>query len=316
MTGDHHHDHDHDHDRDHDRAGAGAPGSAARNVPALLLALSAEGFTGSVALASTPGGTIHLEHGLVTAVDTPAAPGPQTLLLKSGRITEADWRAAAAALPAGPAADLGALLVARGAIGAAELEAVCASAVFDGAFALVLARPGEWRIAAADAPAPLALRPGVEPRRMFEETARRTALLTALGGPPAARARLRPRPASPAPAAAGRLPARQRELLAAATGRRTARDLGFALGRGLFAVLLDLARLDARRLLHREAEPPPGVPGVAPRTPPDGPPPAATGPLPRRVPGGRAPAARAPQSPPVPPAGPTRPTERSEKTAP
>ncbi|WP_406114703.1 hypothetical protein [Kitasatospora purpeofusca] len=275
----------------HRHAQAG-PRPAARNVPAHLLALREEDFTGSVVVSSAPGGTIHLERGLITAIETPGAPTAETLLLKSGRIGQADWTAAETAASAVGAGDLGAALVARGSIGAAELEAVCASAVFDGAFALVLSPPGEWETVEAAPPAGLALRPGIEPKRLFEETARRTALLARSWGPAGELARTRIRPAAgvSGPAAA-RIPARQREILAAATGRRTARDIGFALGRGVFAVLLDLVRMDARQLLHREpADAVPMAPSVAPRTAPGEPLPADSGqPLPRRVPGARNP---------------------------
>ncbi|MFJ5118048.1 MULTISPECIES: hypothetical protein [unclassified Kitasatospora] len=282
--------------RSHDSARPVPP--AARNVPALLLALRRAGFTGSVTVSSAPGGTIHLEQGLVTAIETPGAPTAETLLLKSRRVGEADWAAAETAAAAARAGDapgpwgggLGAALVAQGSIGATELETVCAAAVFDGAFALVLSPPGSWQVAEAAAPAGIALRPGIEPQRLFEETAQRVALLTRLWGPPGELARTRIRPAAQAESRALRIPDRYREILIAATGRRTARDIGFALGRGLFAVLLDLARMDARHLLHREpARPAAGVPGVAPRTPPSGPPPAGTGPLPRRTPGVRGP---------------------------
>ncbi|WP_327072794.1 hypothetical protein OG196_08590 [Kitasatospora purpeofusca] len=306
------------HDHDHVQVQVG-PRPAARNVPAHLLALREVDFTGSVVVSSAPGGTIHLEHGLITAIETPGAPTAETLLLKSGRIGQADWTAAeTAASSAGAASstgigDLGAALVAQGSIGAAELEAVCASAVFDGAFALVLSPPGAWETVGTAPPAGLALRPGIEPKRLFEETARRTALLTRAWGPPGELARTRIRPAAgvsgvggvdgvggvggvgggalPGPAAV-RIPARHREILAAATGRRTARDIGFALGRGVFAVLLDLVRMDARQLLHREpAAAVPMAPSVAPRTAPGEPLPADGGqPLPRRVPGARNPA--------------------------
>ncbi|MCX4684286.1 hypothetical protein OG401_08155 [Kitasatospora purpeofusca] len=293
----------------HDHAQAG-PRPAARNVPAQLLALREEDFTGSVVVSSAPGGTIHLERGLITAIETPGAPTAETLLLKSGRIGQADWTAAETAASSVGAGDLGAALVARGSIGAAELEAVCAAAVFDGAFALVLSPPGAWETVEAAPPAGLALRPGIEPKRLFEETARRTALLTRAWGPPGELARTRIRPAAgvsgvggvdgaggvgggalPGPAAV-RIPARHREILAAATGRRTARDIGFALGRGVFAVLLDLVRMDARQLLHREpADAVPMAPSVAPRTAPGAPLPTDNGqPLPRRVPGARNPA--------------------------
>ncbi|MFD5084585.1 DUF4388 domain-containing protein [Kitasatospora sp. NPDC058406] len=280
--------------RAHDPAPPVPP--AARNVPALLLALHRTGFTGSVTVSSAPGGTIHLEQGLVTAIETPGAPTAETLLLKARRVGEADWAtaetAASAARPVdAPAAwggDLGAALVAQGSIGATELEAVCAAAAFDGAFALVLSPPGSWEIAESAPPARIALCPGIEPQRLFEETARRVALLTRLWGPPGELARTRIRPAAAAESAASRIPVRYREVLAAATGRRTPRDIGFALGRGVFSVLLDVVRMDARHLLHREtALPAATAPSVAPRTPPSGPLPTATGPLPRRVPGVR-----------------------------
>lgn len=283
----------------HDPAAPASPrvSPAARNVPALLLTLRQGEFTGSVTVSSAPGGTIHLERGLITAIETPGAPTVETLLLKSRRVGEADWSAAETAAAANAqgvtglqGGDLGAALVAQGSIGAAELEMVCAAAAFDGAFALVLSPPGSWEVAEAAAPARIALRPGIEPQRLFEETGRRVALLTRLWGPPGQLARSRIRPATPAGSTAPRIPDRYREILVAATGRRTARDIGFALGRGLFAVLLDLARMDARQLLHREpVVPPAAVPSVAPRAPHTGPPPATNGPLPRRVPVRRGP---------------------------
>ncbi|WP_327681548.1 hypothetical protein [Kitasatospora sp. NBC_00458] len=319
---------DHASDQAHDPVAPAAPGRpSARNVPALLLALRGQDFTGSVVVSSAPGGTIHLERGLVTAIETPGSPSAETLLLKSGRVSEADWAAAETAAsaarpdgaPAGWGGDLGAALAARGTIGAVELETVCAAAAFDGAFALVLSPPGSWEVVEAAPPAGIALRPGIEPQRLFEETARRTALLTRLWGPPGELARTRIRPADrPGPGAQRILP-RYRDVLAAATGRRTARDIGFALGRGVFAVLLDVARMDARHLLHREsAAPAPLAPSVAPRTAPSGPPPEPGGPLPRRVRGGPAspdgPSAgtgRAPVAAEAPPDAP-----RSEGTAP
>ncbi|MFE2722101.1 hypothetical protein [Kitasatospora sp. NPDC059327] len=294
---------------------------AVRNVPALLLTLRQDDFTGSVVVSSAPGGTIHLEQGLVTAIDTPGAPTVETLLLKSRRVGEADWAAAAttaAAAPGPRAGDLGAALVAQGSIGAAELETVCAAAAFDGAFALVLSPPGSWEVVEAAAPARIALRPGIEPRRLFEETGRRVALVTDLWGPPGELARRRIRPAAQAESKAPLIPGRYRDILVAATGRRTARDIGFTLGRGLFAVLLDLVRMDARQLLHREPALPAGaVPSVAPRAPHTGPPPAATGPLPRRTPGRRGPEGRGGPAAPTdltgPPARPEGPAAASDE---
>ena len=279
----------------------------ARNVPALLLALRQEGFTGAVTVSGSPGGTLHLERGLVLAIDTPGTPTAETLLLRSGRISEADWNAALAASAADGRLDRA--LIAEGAVGAAELEIVCTAAAFDGAFAMALSGPGGWQVAESATPPQLALRPGLEPQRLFDETAHRRSLLTAFWGPPGELARTRFQPAVGVGGGyADRMPRRYQQLLAAATGRNTPRDMGFALGRGLFAVMLDLARLDARRLLHAEpARPADAAPSVAPRTPPTGPPAdpptAATGPLPRRTPGQHTPGG------PVTPGGPTAPDE-------
>ncbi|MGW6917956.1 hypothetical protein ACWGB8_29700 [Kitasatospora sp. NPDC054939] len=285
--------------------------SGNRSVPAVLLALHGEGFTGSVVLAGTPGGTVHLEEGLVTAVETPVAPSVACLLLKSRRVHESEWEAAETAVSvvarsggssgrggassgrgggsSGRGGDLGEALVARGAIGAGELEAVCAAAAFDGAFVLALAPPSSWQALEGAPAARTALRPGIAPQRLLEETGRRMALLSRLAGcPPGELARRRIRPAAGPRAEDLRTPARYREILGAATGRRTARDIGFALGRGVFAVLLDAVRMDALHLLHREPVPAvPMAPSVAPRTAPSAPPTAAAEPLPRRVPGAR-----------------------------
>ncbi|WP_329485339.1 hypothetical protein OG618_01880 [Kitasatospora sp. NBC_01246] len=266
-----------------------------RGVPAHLLALHSEGFTGSVVLSGAPGGTIHLEQGLVTAVETPGAPSVESLLLRSGRVHESAWVAAETAVSgvdanAAAAArdrDLGAVLIARGVIGTAELDVVCAAAVVDGAFALALAGPGVRETVEASPPARIALRPGITPQRLFEETTRRTALLDRLTGrPPGELARTRIRPAALLGAEGPRIPVRYRDVLDAATGRRTARDIGFALGRGVFAVLLDVVRMDALHLLHREpVSGVPMAPSVAPRTARSGPSTAPVGPLPRRLPG-------------------------------
>ncbi|WP_327063637.1 hypothetical protein OG715_01350 [Kitasatospora purpeofusca] len=271
----------------------------ARALIARVRELGSRGFTGSV---TASGGTIHLEDGSVVAVETPAAPTTETLLLKSRRVSEADWRAAESAasarFPSGAStaggSDLGAALLGQGSIGAGELEVVCAAAAFDAAFALMIGPPGEWRtVEEPSPPARIALRPGIAPQELFEEATRRVALLEELWGPPAELARIRIRPAALPEHGAARAPVRYRRILDAATGRRTARDISFALGRGVFAVLLDIARMDAERLLHRDgAERTAVAPSVAPRVPPDGPLPTTTAtvtaPLPRRVPGGRA----------------------------
>ncbi|MFD9115459.1 hypothetical protein ACIOK4_22535 [Streptomyces bottropensis] len=265
---------------------------SARNVPALLQALHQEGHTGTVQVSGSPGGTIHLRDGLIGAIETPGAPTATSALLSSGRIDDDAWLAACAAEP--DADRLDAHLAAAGLIGAAELEVVCTAAVFDGAFAMALSPPGGWEL--TERQPTLLARPGVEPRRLAEETTRRMALLTRIWGPASELARARPEPVTGHGFAEhdGRLTRRHRDLVESANGRRTPRDIAFARGRGLYAVMLDLVRLEslqAVRWQHR-AEPD-GRPSTAPRIP-QGPPASEepsprAGPLPRRRPGGGSP---------------------------
>ncbi|MEV6383360.1 DUF4388 domain-containing protein [Streptomyces sp. NPDC051773] len=265
---------------------------SARNVPALLQALHQESYTGTVRVSGSPGGTIHLRDGLIGAIETPGAPTATSTLLASGRIDDDAWLAACAAEP--DADRLAARLVAAGLIGAAELEVVCTAAVFDGAFAMALSPPGGWEL--TERRPTLLARPGIEPRPLAEETTRRMALLTRLWGPAGELARIRPRPAGDhgAPEPDARLTRRHRDLVESANGRRTPRDLAFARGRGLYAVMLDLIRLEARRAVHWETRPvPEGRPSTAPRALPGQPAPdeqsPRAGPLPRRRPGGGSP---------------------------
>ncbi|MGW2524104.1 hypothetical protein ACWC09_45475 [Streptomyces sp. NPDC001617] len=161
---------------------------AARNLPALLQLLRDEGFSGTVRVSGHPGGTIHLRDGLVGAIETPGAPTVTSTLLASGRIGDEDWLAACAEQP--DADRLGGHLVATGLIGAAELEVVRTAAVFDGAFAMALSPPGERELGEREPV--LVAEPGVEPRRLTEETSRRMSLLSRLWGPPSELTRVRP----------------------------------------------------------------------------------------------------------------------------
>lgn len=271
-----------------------------RNVPALLQALREEEFTGTVRVSGSPGGTIHLRGGLVGAIETPGAPTAASALLTTGRVDDEAWLAACATEP--DADRVGAHLVAAGLIGAAELEIICTAAVFDGAFAMALGPAGGWET--GDREPTLVAAPGVEPRALTEEVTRRTGVLARTGVTPGELARLRPEVAGDTGSGAmgatgaggGRsgawLSRRHRELLDRVNGRRTPRDLAFALGRGLFAVMLDLNRLEALELIRWEARAAPGNrPSTAPRVAPESPtgPPAA-GPLPKRRPGGTSPA--------------------------
>ncbi|MEU3611448.1 hypothetical protein ABZ725_03890 [Streptomyces sp. NPDC006872] len=268
--------------------------AGARNLPALLQGLRDEGFSGTVRVSGTPGGTIHLRQGLIGAIETPGAPPATSLLLTPGRVDDEAWLAARAAQP--DVDLLGGQLVAAGLIGAAELEVVCVAAVFDAAFAMGLGPPGSWQLSGLEPT--LRAEPGVEPRKVTEETTRRIALLAEQWGPPGELVRVRPTP-SPDAAADGPpewLSLRHRSVLAGVNGRRTARDIAFTLGRGLYAVMLDLIRLRTLGFVRWE-------PGAGPRERPSTAPrvlptngaapeaasrPARAAPLPRRTPGGNA----------------------------
>ncbi|GAA2631276.1 hypothetical protein [Streptomyces vastus] len=264
-----------------------------RNVPALLLRLREESFSGTVRVSGLPGGSIHLRNGLVGAIETPGAPTVTSALLTSGRISDEDWLAACAAEP--DADRLGGHLVAEGLTGAAELEVVCTAAVFDAAFAMALSPPGSWEL--SDRESALVAEPGVEPRQLTEETSRRMALLSRLWGPPGELTRVRPAPVAGAGprGSDGWLARRHRDVLAGVNGRRTPRDIAFALGRGLYAVMLDLIRMEALNLVQWETRTTAdGRPSTAPRVPqadtitavraPE------AAPLPKRRPGGAPPA--------------------------
>lgn len=264
----------------------------ARNVPALLLGLRDEGFSGTVRVSGHPGGTIHLRNGLVGAIETPGAPAVTSALLTSGRIGDEAWLAACAAEP--DMDRLGEHLVATGLIGAAELEVVCAAAVFDGAFAMALSPPGSWEL--SDREPALVAGPGVEPQQLTEETSRRVALLSRSWGVPAELTRVRPVAVTgPGPRRSdGRLARRHQDLLDHVNGRRTPRDMAFALGRGLYAVMLDLVRLESLRLVQWDSKAAsdsrPSTAPRAPRTSPSADVPAPkVVPLPQRRPRGAAP---------------------------
>jgi hypothetical protein len=231
---------------------------------------------------------IHLRGGLVGAIETPGAPTAASALLTTGRIDDEAWLAACATEP--DADRVGAHLAAAGLIGAAELEIICTAAVFDGAFAMALGPAGGWET--GDREPTLVAVPGVEPRALTEEVARRTGVLARAGVAPRELARLRPEASGDGRSGVW-LSRRHRELLDRVNGRRTPRDLAFALGRGLFAVMLDLNRLETLELIRWEVRAAPGNrPSTAPRVAPEnitGPVPAG-GPLPKRRPGGTSPA--------------------------
>jgi hypothetical protein len=225
-----------------------------------LAACGREGWTGVLRVSGSPGGALHLRDGLVVAAESPGAPGPQTLLLRSGRVNGEQWdqlvrEAGGARWPA-------AGLIARGYAGAAQLRVVCAMALQDAAFAIVAGRVDgcERADTGVEPPAPVAV--GEPPGRLLEDAARKLAALAAL-----------PHPVHPdreRPVAAqrfdGPLTTLQRALLDHADGRRTARDLAFCAGRGVYTVTVEIARMLGEGLLECPAAPTP----IPVRAPPDG----------------------------------------------
>ncbi|WP_240124018.1 DUF4388 domain-containing protein [Streptomyces sp. MUM 136J] len=256
-----------------------------------LAGCAREEFTGALRVSGSPGGTFHFRDGLLVAVESPGAPGPDALLLRSGRISAEEW--AELVRQSGGSSWPADALAAHGLAGAAQLRLVCALALRDAAFAVVAGRIGSFERVDGVAPrAPLTV--GEPPARVLEEAVRRLAAVVALPYP------VGPERERPVPAqlsrAGYRLGMLQRELLTHADGRRTARDLAFRTGRAVYAVTVEVARMLGEGLLECPDAPlpipvrlPPGSRGVQPRdpAPPSVPPWRPAGPtaLPRRRPG-------------------------------
>lgn len=192
------------------------------------------------------GGLFHLRDGLVIAVDSPGSPGADTLLLSSGRIGAGDWTAAL--VESVETRSLRTALVARGSIGPAEVQVFAMAAVQDAAFAVAVGAIERYVISdeSVDVAALLTVEEGVAPDLLLSETARRLDVVASL-----------PCPLSPyrdrvvvAGAAKGTLTAEWREIIAHATGRRTARDIAFAVGRGVYPVVVEISRMLSEELLE------------------------------------------------------------------
>ncbi|MFI0351285.1 hypothetical protein [Actinomadura sp. 9N407] len=200
-----------------------------------------ERFSGTLRIEGAQDGTVTLRDGLVIAAATPASPGPESLLLRSGRISEADWTEAFAA--AAPHGRMPAELVERGLLGTAGLQVLTQVAVMDALFAMALfgvrtctAQPdGDGDIGPL-----LPAEPGLEAERVVRETTRRLAAATRWRES-GVEITARPLPAPPAVDQDTGTP--RGDVLTKVNGRRTARDIAFALGRGLYSVMNDLATL-------------------------------------------------------------------------
>ncbi|MFJ5646093.1 hypothetical protein [Streptomyces sp. NPDC093223] len=261
-----------------------------RSLSSLLGELHEQRFSGTVLVSGSPGGRVHLRAGRIAAADTPGAPGPETILRNTGRLEGEEWEAVAVAAATGEE-PLSAVLESRGLLARPEFDILCTATVFDAAFALAFSELESWEI--ADAVSVAWMGPTFSPRRVTTDTKRRLAVLEGMwGGHVADLARFVVRPASDLPS---RIPDRYAGLLRAANGRRTPRDIAFSLGRGTYAVMLDLARMYTLGLLQRDQGTAPETrPSTAPRTPEShasgSPLPASTvTKLPRRTPGAQHP---------------------------
>jgi hypothetical protein len=215
-------------------------------VDILLAALRQQArqeFSGAVVVLGEASGKVVLRDGLLTTATTSAAPGLESLLLRSGRISDAEWTAVFAA--AAPSGQLSTALVERRLLGSAGVQVVTRMATMDALFALAMT---QIERVAAEPAGPgfllpvLPVEPGIEVERAIRETSRRLTNASRwraeLGLEPQARPRLAT--SSPRRASTDRA---QANLLARVDGRRTCRDIAFTVGRGLFSVMTDLASL-------------------------------------------------------------------------
>ncbi|MDX3456975.1 MarR family transcriptional regulator [Streptomyces sp. ME02-8801-2C] len=247
-----------------------------------------EEFTGALRASGSPGGTFHFRRGLVVGAESPGAPAPEALLLRSRRISGEEW--AELVREAGGARWPGAELIRHGYAGAVQLRVVCMMALRDAVFAVVAGRVDACeRDPGAEPLAPVPV--GEGPVRLLQDANRKLAALAALPHP------VRPNRERPSPSSAtvavgeGQLTPVQQELLAQADGRRTARDLAFRTGRGVYTVTVEVARMVGAGLLEcaegagplpvvrvpeeglRQRRPPPPQPPAPPLPPPPPPPP-------------------------------------------
>jgi hypothetical protein len=217
-------------------------GSVDGELADALRQYAAARFSGVLQVDGLPGGAIYLTDGRISACETSGAPSLEVILLRSRRISESDWDAAfAAAAVAGQ--QMPDELVQRELLGAGEIEALLRISLADAVYALVSGRVDGWsEKPPADCLLPLA--PAARPGWLLAEANRRNQVLGAfLGSAVTAHDRIA---AAPGTARANHALGEGRdEILALADGRRTARDLAFALGRGLYETLIQLSRMRA-----------------------------------------------------------------------
>ncbi|SEF97404.1 hypothetical protein SAMN05444920_1011148 [Nonomuraea solani] len=212
--------------------------------------------SGRLKVEGSPGGQVYLRFGRVIAATTPASPGPESLLLRSGRVSEDDWNVAFSA--GAPTGRVGPELVDRGSVGSAGLEVVCLMATFDALFAMALFGAGAGTmepLGPGDLLPNLLVQPGIPIERLDRETARRLEIAAGwqeIGVTP----QCRPAAARAAAESPIRPDALRQSVLAKANGRRTPRDIAFTLGQGLFVVMQEIADMAREGLVVTDPPPP------------------------------------------------------------
>jgi hypothetical protein len=202
--------------------------------------------SGTLLVSGEPGGTIHLVDGGVAAIDTPGAPGPEVVLLRSGRVPEPGWEDVFAVAAA--EGRMGAELVRRGLIGGGQLEVVLRAAMADSMFVLIGGQVDECQVGPAATACLLPLDPPADPAWLLAEASRRLQVLASMPNP-VQHDRDRVLRGHRAPPVGSPLDGGQEGILALANGRRTARDMAFALGWGVYALTLEFARMQEAGLL-------------------------------------------------------------------
>jgi hypothetical protein len=225
-----------------------AANAAGAGLEDALRQYAAHRFSGLLLVTGQPGGTVYLADGDISGCETPGAPSLEVILLRSLRVSEADWNAAftAAAVAGRP---LTAELVGQGLLGAGETEALLRTALADAMFAVLSGTVDGWTEATA-ADCPLPLTPPAKPGWLLAENTRRGQALAGFTGPLiSGRDRVTAVPGAERAGRRGPGPG-QGEILALANGRRTIRDLAFALGCGLYETMLEMSRMRAANLVE------------------------------------------------------------------
>jgi len=242
-----------------------------------LKEIAATRFSGVLRVDGSPGATVYVSGGGIAACETPGAPSLEVVLLRSRRVSESDWDAAFAAAAIANR-HMTTELVKRELVRAGELEALLRTALADAIFALVSGRVDACHAEMSAVSSPLSLTPAARSGWLLAEATRRMQVLASFPEPAvSAQDRIAVAPVALVPADAADTVRRglapglgEAEILALADGRRTARDLAFALGRGLYATLLQLTRMRANGLVVIR---PPGTqypPDEEPAGPPQG----------------------------------------------